>query len=155
MLSGVKLKVVWAKFSTLSLAVFVMNVIMWHAQERPHLELKPRRMFCPLSLSQSILSGFIYIYIYTLQFCQAVNGMKYFFLQESKLERFVHGKFLSKASQPSPRAYCYLALGYTTQNRLAWYIFLGRGIYLNGARSKLLEPYSQHFIFFATYEWVQ
>ncbi len=60
-LSGVKLKVVWAKFSTLSLAVFVMSVIMWHSQARPHLELKTWHRFCLLRLSQPKLSGFNYI----------------------------------------------------------------------------------------------
>ncbi len=39
---GENLKVVWAKFSTLSQAVFVMNVMTWHRQARPCLELKTR-----------------------------------------------------------------------------------------------------------------
>jgi hypothetical protein len=39
-LMGDNLKVVWAKFSTLRLTVFVKGVIAWYRQERPHLELK-------------------------------------------------------------------------------------------------------------------
>jgi hypothetical protein len=39
---GDNLKVVWAEFSTLSKAVFVMSAITWHIQEHPHLELKIR-----------------------------------------------------------------------------------------------------------------
>jgi hypothetical protein len=39
-LTGEKLKVVWAEFSTLSQAVFVMSVNAWHIQARSHLELK-------------------------------------------------------------------------------------------------------------------
>ncbi len=46
-------KVVWAKFSTLSWVVFVKSVIAWHAQARPHLELKNRPMLCPANLSLS------------------------------------------------------------------------------------------------------
>ena len=38
-LTGDNLKDVWAKFSTLSLAVFVWNVIEWHRQERSHIVL--------------------------------------------------------------------------------------------------------------------
>ncbi len=37
---GENLKVVWAKFSTLSLAVVVMIIITWHEHGRPCLELK-------------------------------------------------------------------------------------------------------------------
>ncbi len=36
-LTGETQKFVWVKFSTLSLAVFVMSVIAWHRQARPHL----------------------------------------------------------------------------------------------------------------------
>ena len=48
---GDNLKVVCAEFSTLSLAVFIMSVIVWSRQARPHLELKPRHGFCPISLN--------------------------------------------------------------------------------------------------------
>ncbi len=36
--TGENLKVVWAEFSTLSLSVFVLNVIVWHRQECPRVE---------------------------------------------------------------------------------------------------------------------
>jgi hypothetical protein len=42
---GENIKVVWAKFSTLSWAVLVMSTIVWHIQTRPHLELKNRPRF--------------------------------------------------------------------------------------------------------------
>ncbi len=41
-LTGENLKVVWAKFSTLSQAVFIIGVTAQHTQARPHLELKTR-----------------------------------------------------------------------------------------------------------------
>ncbi len=47
------LKVVWAKFSTLSLAVIVMIVIPRHIQAIPHLELKAWPRFRPVHLSLS------------------------------------------------------------------------------------------------------
>ncbi len=46
-------KVVWAEFSTLSLAVFVVNEIAWHTQARSSLELKTQPKFCPVSVSLS------------------------------------------------------------------------------------------------------
>jgi hypothetical protein len=42
---GNNLKVVWADFSTLSLAVFVLSVIEWNTKARLHLELKTRSRF--------------------------------------------------------------------------------------------------------------
>jgi hypothetical protein len=50
----VDLKVVSAKFSTLSLAVFVISIIAWHTQARPSLELKIRPRYSPISLSSSM-----------------------------------------------------------------------------------------------------
>jgi hypothetical protein len=50
-LTGDNLKVVWAEFSTLSWAVFVLNEIAWPGQVRPHLELKTLPNFCPVSSS--------------------------------------------------------------------------------------------------------
>ncbi len=50
-LTGENLKVDWDEFSTLSLTVFIMSVIVWSRQARPHLELKPRHGFCPISLN--------------------------------------------------------------------------------------------------------
>ncbi len=48
-LTGDTLKVVWAEFSTLSLAVFCfMSVIAWYRQAHPHLELKTQPMSCPV-----------------------------------------------------------------------------------------------------------
>jgi hypothetical protein len=44
-LTGENLKVVWAKFSTLSEAVFAMCVIARQSQARPHLEMKTRPRF--------------------------------------------------------------------------------------------------------------
>ncbi len=46
---GVNLKVVRAKFSTLSSAVLVVSAIAWHIQERPHLELKSQPKFHPIN----------------------------------------------------------------------------------------------------------
>ncbi len=43
------------KFSALSQAVFVMIVITWHTGAHPHLELKTRPRFCPVSLSLFII----------------------------------------------------------------------------------------------------
>jgi hypothetical protein len=57
-LKGDSLKVVCAEFSTLSLAVFVMSVIEWHLQARPHLELKTQPRFHPVCLSLPMTSGF-------------------------------------------------------------------------------------------------
>jgi hypothetical protein len=51
--TGKNLKVVAAEFSTLSQAVFVMSVIAWRRQARPHLELKTQPWFCPVSSSLS------------------------------------------------------------------------------------------------------
>jgi hypothetical protein len=45
---GENLKVVWAKFSALSLAVLVMSVTVWYRQTNPHLKLKTLPMFCPV-----------------------------------------------------------------------------------------------------------
>ncbi len=45
-LTGDNLKVVLVKFSTLSVAVFVMSVIDWHRQARLHLKLKMWPRFC-------------------------------------------------------------------------------------------------------------
>jgi hypothetical protein len=45
MLTGENLKVLFAEFSTLGQGVFVMSVILWHRQTRPHLELKARLRF--------------------------------------------------------------------------------------------------------------
>ncbi len=53
-LTGENLKVVWAEFSTLSLVVFIMNVISLSRHVRPHLELKTRPRFRPVSLSLSM-----------------------------------------------------------------------------------------------------
>jgi hypothetical protein len=38
--TGENLNVVWAEFSTLRYAAFVMNVIAWHRQASPSLQLK-------------------------------------------------------------------------------------------------------------------
>ncbi len=51
---GVKIKCAWAEFSTLSWPVFVLSMIAWLRQERPHLELKVQPRFCPVSLSLSM-----------------------------------------------------------------------------------------------------
>ncbi len=51
---GDNLKAVWAEFSTLSLAVFVISVNECHTQARPRLELKICSTFCPVSLSLSM-----------------------------------------------------------------------------------------------------
>ncbi len=56
MLTGEKLKVVWAEFSTLSLAVLIMRATAWHRQTHPHAKLKTRPRFCPVSLSLSMTS---------------------------------------------------------------------------------------------------
>ncbi len=45
------LKVVWAEFSTLSLAVFVKSKIASHRQAHPCLELKTQPKFFPVSLN--------------------------------------------------------------------------------------------------------
>ncbi len=45
------IKVVWAEFSTLSLAVFVLTEIVWHRQARARLELKTRPRSHPIGLS--------------------------------------------------------------------------------------------------------
>ncbi len=47
--TGENLKVVWAEFSTLSLAVLVMSVTARYRQACPHLNLKTRPRFCPVS----------------------------------------------------------------------------------------------------------
>jgi hypothetical protein len=47
-LTGQKLKAVWTKFSTLSLAVFVMSATAWYTQGQTHQELKTVRRFCPV-----------------------------------------------------------------------------------------------------------
>jgi hypothetical protein len=47
-LAGENLKVIWAKFSTLSWPVFDMSMIAWHLKARPLLELKIRHRFCPV-----------------------------------------------------------------------------------------------------------
>jgi hypothetical protein len=54
-LTGENLKVIWAKFSSLILAVLVSSVIAWYRQARPHLELKTWPRFCPVSLSFSVI----------------------------------------------------------------------------------------------------
>jgi hypothetical protein len=48
------LKVVRAKFSTLSQAFFVMSIIAWHRLIQQHLELKTRPRFRPISLNLSV-----------------------------------------------------------------------------------------------------
>jgi hypothetical protein len=53
-LAGENLKVIWAKFSTLSWSVFDMSVIAWHLKARPLLELKIRHRFCPVWFSLSM-----------------------------------------------------------------------------------------------------
>jgi hypothetical protein len=45
---GDKLKVVWARFSSLNKAVFVIIVIIQYRQARPHLELKTRPILSPV-----------------------------------------------------------------------------------------------------------
>jgi len=47
------IKFVWAEFSTLSQAVFVMSVIARHRQARPHQVLKTQPRFYPVSLNYS------------------------------------------------------------------------------------------------------
>jgi hypothetical protein len=54
-LTGENLKVVWAKFSTLSLAVFVMSIIAWYRQTRSYLKLKTQPRFCPVIISLYLL----------------------------------------------------------------------------------------------------
>ncbi len=54
---GEKLNVVWAEFSTLSWAAFVMSGMIWHMQARPRLELKTRPRFYPVNISFSIRQG--------------------------------------------------------------------------------------------------
>ncbi len=54
-LTGDNLKLVLVKFSTLSLAVLEMIVTAWHEQAGPHLELKTRPRFYPLSFSVSMV----------------------------------------------------------------------------------------------------
>ncbi len=54
-LMGENIKVVWAKFSTLSWAVFGMHVIAWHTHACPHLELKTQPRFCLVSLRLFII----------------------------------------------------------------------------------------------------
>ena len=56
-LTGDDLKGVWAKLSTLSEPVFVSNVIAWHRQARPHLELKTRPRFRPVGLIFAVIRG--------------------------------------------------------------------------------------------------
>ncbi len=46
-ITGDGLKLVWAEFSTLSQAVFVISVIAWHTLAHPHLELKAQPKFNP------------------------------------------------------------------------------------------------------------
>ncbi len=53
-LSGENLKVVWAKFSTLSYAVLQNVYNSWPIQTRLSLDLKTRPRFCPVSSSLSI-----------------------------------------------------------------------------------------------------
>ncbi len=53
---GDRLKFVWTKFSTLSWDVFVISVISWHKQARPHLELKIQFRFHLLSLSMAMFA---------------------------------------------------------------------------------------------------
>ncbi len=55
-LTGENLKVVQAKFSTLSKAVFIRSVITWYRQARPHLELKTGPWFGPVSLSLPVVN---------------------------------------------------------------------------------------------------
>ncbi len=52
--AGNKLNVVWAKFSTLSLAGFVMITIVWHLPLHPCLEFKTLLWFRPVSLRLSL-----------------------------------------------------------------------------------------------------
>ncbi len=53
-LTGENLKVVWAKFSTLSLAVLQNVYNSLPIQTWPSLDLKTRPRFCPVSLSLSM-----------------------------------------------------------------------------------------------------
>jgi hypothetical protein len=53
-LSEENLKVVWTKFSTLSLAVLQNVYNSWPVQTRLSLDLKTRPRFCPVSSSLSI-----------------------------------------------------------------------------------------------------
>jgi len=54
---GENLKVVWAEFSTLSLAAFVKSVIARHRQEWLHLELKTQPRLCPVGFPTSRVEG--------------------------------------------------------------------------------------------------
>ncbi len=56
-LTGENLKVVWAKFSTLSQAVFVLREIVQQRQARPRLELKTQPRFYSVIPSLSMKSG--------------------------------------------------------------------------------------------------
>ena len=53
---GDNLKAVVVKFSTLSLAVFVVIVIIFYRQVHPHLELETKPRFCPVGLSLTMHS---------------------------------------------------------------------------------------------------
>jgi hypothetical protein len=52
---GDSLKVVWAEFSTLSLAVLIMSTSAWYRQTCPHLKFKTQPRFCPVCLSLSMM----------------------------------------------------------------------------------------------------
>ncbi len=53
-LMGENLKVVWAKFSTLSWAVLIISATAWYRQKRQHFKLKTQLRFCPVNLSLSM-----------------------------------------------------------------------------------------------------
>jgi hypothetical protein len=58
---GNNLKVVWAEFLTLSLAVLVMSAIGWHTKASSYLELKALPLFCPVNLHLSLLMSMPYL----------------------------------------------------------------------------------------------
>jgi hypothetical protein len=108
---GESLKVVWAEFSTLSYAVFVMSVFAWHAKACPHLELKTQPSFRPVNAHMSL---FIANTVWQpIQLTSKVGGLTALPLKCQKIGiKFVN--------QPNNQG-----------------------------------PYSQHFIFFVTYEFAQ
>jgi hypothetical protein len=73
-LTGENLKVVWAKFSTLSWAVFIMSAIARYGSTRNHLKLKTRPRFCPVSISLSFLLVYKCNKFYDIQTRQGPKG---------------------------------------------------------------------------------
>jgi hypothetical protein len=53
-LLGENKNVVWAEFSTLGQAVFVISAVAMYIQTHPYTTLKTRPRFCPVSLSLSV-----------------------------------------------------------------------------------------------------